>query len=348
VTRPTRTQALIGGGVVVVLVAVTTAFALAGGHSAKKAAPTTVRPRATTTTSTTAPRPGGVIAPLTGLRDVTSGAAHRPALTVKIENTHAANPQMGLEQADDVYEEVVEGRITRLLAIFQSHVPAVVGPVRSVRRTDQSVVWPIGGIFVYSGGAPYAISSIETAPVALVDENRAGDAMFRDHSRSAPHNLYGRAAGLFAFGGKPVPPPPLFSYRAAGAAVSGVPVTRLDVGLGAGFSVSYRWDAAHSLWPRSVDDPSKEASDPHVAPANVIVMLVHYDGGVGVIGSEADLVGSGDAVIFTAGHRIDGRWVRRDHSKPARFVDTAGATVRLTPGQTWVELAPIGTPVTAS
>ena len=52
-----------------------------------------------------------------------------------------------------IYEEVVESSITRLLAIFQSHVPDVVGPVRSVRRTDQGVVTPIGGIFVYSGGA---------------------------------------------------------------------------------------------------------------------------------------------------------------------------------------------------
>jgi hypothetical protein len=125
-----------------------------------------------------------------------------------------------------------------------------------------------------------------------------------------------------------------------------VPVTHVDVGLGAGFSVGYRWDAAHAVWPRTVDDPSKEASDPNVAPANVIVMFVHYDGGVGVIGSEANLVGSGDAIVFTAGHEITGRWVRPNRARPAQFVDTAGAVVRLTPGQTWVELAPTGTPVT--
>ena len=82
-----------------------------------------------------------------------------------------------------MYEEVVEGGITRLAAIFNSHAPDRVGPVRSVRKTDQSIVWPIGGIFAYSGGAPYAIDSINTAPVVQLDETRAGPLMFRDHSR---------------------------------------------------------------------------------------------------------------------------------------------------------------------
>jgi Protein of unknown function (DUF3048) N-terminal domain/Protein of unknown function (DUF3048) C-terminal domain len=348
VTRPTRTQTIIAGAVAVVLVASAAAVALTGGHHKKAAVPSsTTAPHASTTTTTRPAPPGGVIAPLTGVRDTSGGAAHRPALTIKVENTHFANPQMGLEQADDVYEEVVEGRITRLLAIFQSHVPPVVGPVRSVRRTDQGVVTPIGGIFVYSGGAPYAIASIKTAPVDLIDETRAGSAMFRDHSRSAPHNLYARPAALFAFGGTPVPPPPLFSYRPAHQAVPGAAVTTFNVGFGAGFSVTYQWNAPRRVWARHVDDPSMEASDPNVAPANVIVMFVHYDGGVGVIGSEANLIGTGDATVFTAGHEIAGRWVRPDRAHPAQFVTSAGAAIRLTPGQTWVELAPIGTPVTA-
>jgi len=338
---------LIAGVVAAVIVASVAAVALTGGkHGTRATASTTTSTHASTTT-TAAPRPGGVIAPLTGLRDLTSGSAHRPALTIKVENTPAARPQIGLDQADVIYEEVVEGQITRLLAIFQSRVPAVVGPVRSVRRTDQSVVTPIGGLFVYSGGAAYAIASIKTAPVTLVDETRAGSAMFRDHSRQAPHNLYARPAQLFAFGGTPVPPPHLFTYRTAHQAVPGVPVTQATVGFGGGYAVSYEWDLVHQAWDRSIfGHTDLLASGVQEAPRNVIVMFVHYDGGVGVIGSEANLVGSGDAIVFTAGHEITGRWLRPDRARAAQFVDTAGAVVRLTPGQTWVELAPTGTPVT--
>ena len=112
-----------------------------------------------------------------------------------------------------MYEEVVEGGITRLAAIFNSHAPDVVGPVRSVRKTDQSIVWPIGGIFAYSGGAQYAIDSINTAPVKQLDESRAGPMMFRDTSSHAPFNLFAHVDQMYKAGGKPVPPPPLFVYR---------------------------------------------------------------------------------------------------------------------------------------
>lgn len=322
-------------------------FALFGGGDSKKSA-TTTSTRASTSTSTTAAPLRGVIAPLTGVRDVTSGAARRPALTVKIENTPLARPQIGLDQADVIYEEVVEYNITRLLAIFQSHVPGVVGPVRSVRRTDQGVVTPIGGIFAYSGGAQYAITSIRTAPVTLVDETRAGDAMFRDHSRKKPHNLFGRPAALFAFGGTPVPPPPIFAYRGTHARVTGTTVTHVDVGFANGYAVSYEWNKKHKSWDRSIfGHTDLVASGVQESPRNVVALFVNYSGGAVVIGAEAELVGEGDAVVFTGGHRINARWVRPDRSQPIRLRDTSGAVVRLTPGQTWVELAPIGTPVTA-
>jgi len=111
---------------------------------------------ATTTTTTTKPVPKYSNAPLTGLVDPSGSALTRSALTVKIENTPEALPQWGVDQADVVYEEIVNGGITRLAAIFNSQAPTKVGPVRSVRPTDTQVVWPLGGIFAYSGGAAYA------------------------------------------------------------------------------------------------------------------------------------------------------------------------------------------------
>ncbi len=139
------------------------------------------------TTTTVAP----IIAPLTGAVDPTGASATRPALTVKIDNTPSGQPQFGVDQADVVYEEIVESGITRLALMFQSQAPDKIGPVRSVRNTDQAIVWPVGGIFAYSGGAPISVKSISQAPVNRIDEDDAGDAMFRDRARRRPFNLYG-------------------------------------------------------------------------------------------------------------------------------------------------------------
>jgi len=90
------------------------------------------------------------VAALTGLPDPTAVTKRRSALTIKMDNTPQAHPQYGINEADVVYEEIVEGGITRLAAIFNSNLPTKVGPVRSVRRTDREIVFPIGGIFAFS------------------------------------------------------------------------------------------------------------------------------------------------------------------------------------------------------
>src|ERR1039458_5015739 len=147
---------------------------------------TTVSGTSSTTTSvptTSTTVKAGPVAPLTGLPDPSRLTKHRAALTIKIDNTPEAMPQYGIEDADVVYEEIVEGGITRLAAIFNTRLPTVVGPVRSVRRTDREIVFPIGGIFAFSGGAEYAVRSIETAPVKLYNESNSGPAMFRGSKR---------------------------------------------------------------------------------------------------------------------------------------------------------------------
>ncbi|HYL52607.1 MAG TPA: DUF3048 domain-containing protein [Acidimicrobiia bacterium] len=311
-----------------------------GGGKAKKSTPTTLKKAA-------AP----LIWPLTGVADPLDQAKTRCAVTVKIDNTSNSLPKYGVEQADVVYEEVVEGGLTRLAAIFHSQAPTKVGSVRSVRKTDQSLVTPIGGVFAYSGGAPYAIDSINTAPVVRLDENHAGPAMFRDHTRNAPFNLYAHVDQMYARCGEPKPPPPLFAYRSAKSPVAGGAVSSVRVGFLAGLAVDWTWDAASGTWQRAVFSRHETESGIPLAPKNVVVMTVSYVGGDprdGNIGAEATLLGSGKLQVFTAGKVITGTWTRPDRAKPAKLLDATGAEIKLAPGQTWVELPDASYPVTVT
>lgn len=306
---------------------------------------TTTTSNSTTTTSgsgssaTTTTEKPVYVAPLTGLPDPSEVTKHRSALTIKIDNTPQAHPQFAVQEADVVYEEIVEGGITRLAAIFNSHLPTEVGPVRSVRRTDREIVYPIGGIFAFSGGAQYAIDSIETAPVKLVQQSNAGSAMFRLSSRPPPHNLLANAALLMAFDGKPKPPPPLFTYRSESTPAKGPRVNAFSVDFESGYATSYQWDEQTDSWNRSIfGAPDVTATGQRVSPNNVIVMNVLYRGGVGVEGSYAQLTGSGPAEVFSAGRVQRGTWSRQSLAKPIVYRNDAGKVIALTPGQTWVEL----------
>ncbi len=305
---------------------------------------TTTTTTSTGSTTTTTPAPSArPVAPLTGLPYPKRLLKNRSALTIKIDNTPQAHPQFGVQDADVVYEEIVEGGITRLAAIFNSHVPTIVGPVRSVRRTDREIVFPLGGIFAFSGGAEYAVKSIETAPVKLYDQFNAGNAMYRDPSRPAPHNLLANGVLLMDKDGKPRPPPALFTYRTAKEPFPGPAVSSFTVGFESGYAVTYDWDATTKSWDRSIfGAPDVTAEGVRLSPKNVIVMTVNYVGGVGVIDSYAQLVGTGPVEVFSDGHLERGTWSRANLRHPALYRTAQGRRISLTPGQTWVELMSTG------
>ena len=331
--------------VIVVVVVLAAIGGLAFLHFHK---PTTTPTTAPTTTPTLLQYP---TAPLSGLPDPTGLSVKRPALTVKIENTPEALPQWGIDQADVVYEEIVNGGITRLAAIFNSHAPAKVGPVRSVRPTDTQVVWPLGGIFAYSGGAPYAVASISTVPgLKLIDESSAGTAMFRDPNLYAPHNLFAIAPQLFAFGCAPVPPPALFSYRTPKEIAGGRPVVSFIVPFPSIYPVTWTWDTASMSWDRTLFGKADvTGTGVRESPKNVIVMYVNYVNGIGTEASYANLQGSGTAAFFVDGLETTGTWSRGPSKSDVIQYKTAnGKTALMTPGQTWVELLDVGVTLTVT
>ena len=289
--------------------------------------------------------PKEAVAPLTGVAPAGESLT-RPALEVKIDNTAPARPQTGIDVADVVYEEVVETPFTRFLAIFNSTLPDTVGPIRSVRATDPNVVWPLGGVFAYSGGAAPNVELIKQAPVNAVDESGAGNAMFRDRSHRAPLNLFGRPADLIAKGGQPVPPKALFQYLGQNEQFTGDPASAVHIVMSQDSDPSYTYDAATRTWKRSAGlAPFNAASGQQVAPTNVVVQFTNYDGGVGSPTAEGQTVGEGEVWVFSDGKVARGRWTRPAKEQPAQYVDATGKPIKLLPGRTWVELAPVGAPV---
>ncbi len=323
-----------------IALALASTLALAACNSADKTAAPKRKKLPPSTTTTTIPAP---VAPFTGLPDPEGVANARSSVAVKIENSPQARPQSGLDVADIVYEEVVEGGITRFWAVFNSKVPEVIGPVRSVRAMDPPIVWPLGGVIAYSGGTTPNVAAVRATGLVWVDENNAGDNFFRSSSRSAPSNLYARSALLFQRGGKPVPPDPMFEYLEDDAAFVGESVASFHVNFDQGYDVTYVWDAGIGRWKRSQGGGPFMAvgstfTATQVAPTNVIVQFVNYPRG-----SEGQLVGApGEAWYFSNGQVVRGHWEKAFPGAATRFVNAFGVPIRLTPGSTWVELFPTG------
>jgi hypothetical protein len=85
------------------------------------------------------------------------------------------------------------------------------------------------------------------------------------------------------------------------------------------------------------------------SPQNVVVMFVNYVNGIGTENSYADLQGSGTADVFSDGREVAGTWSRGPSKADIiQYRNAAGATIALSPGQTWVELLNDGTALTVT
>ncbi|MCZ7530896.1 MAG: DUF3048 domain-containing protein [Acidimicrobiia bacterium] len=302
----------------------------------------------------TTTQPSGLTAPLTGLPDPDGEAASRPALSVKIDNNPDARPQNGLAEADIVWEEVVEGQATRFLAVFNSTSPEIVGPIRSVRFTDPDLVWPLGGLFVYSGGVPEAVAALNAAPVQAFDEGVLEPALFRSPDRSAPHNLYGRPAEFWKLAEDPAPPLPLLRYLDEGETFGGstggedVASVTIDYGGvdGGSYVARYDWDAERGEFLRSTGgEPQFGPDGEQIGTPNLIIQFIDYNGGVGVEGAKGTVVGSAEAWVLSQGKLIRGGWSRADLDAQTEYRDAAGEIILLPPGRTWITLPQIDTEV---
>jgi hypothetical protein len=324
---------------VVVLLSLVAA-ACGGGGDKKPAAPAS-------TTTTRPERP--VIAPLTGLRDRSGASATRPALIVKIDNIPLAQrhtEQQGIEAADIVWEEPVEGT-TRLFAVFNSHSPERVGPVRSTRYIDAGIGWFFGHVpFVYSGGGIHQVEAVKASPMQVIDESglAAIHANLRDRSIPAPHNLFTSPKTVWTWAAEKSPPAPVFRFLSKGRRFPGVAVGKIQVPNDN--LATYTWDAAAKAWKRDqigsqvgrALQPHMTASGKQIAPTNVIVQKI----GAGLM--QQDTIGEGDAWILSQGRLLKAHWSRPKLEDRTVFTDDSGKEVALTPGTTWISLITSGEP----
>ncbi|MDA8080317.1 MAG: DUF3048 domain-containing protein [Actinomycetota bacterium] len=328
------------------------------GSSAPSAATTTSTTVSPVTTTTNAPDKN--ISPLTGLPYSNLADAKRPAILAKIDNAPQAWPQSGLLHSDVIYEEMVEGGYTRYMLVLQSQDASVLGPIRSVRASDADIASPLAGFFAYSGGIPAFVSDIRNSGITDVGAYVLGGAYYRT-SRPAPHNLYtstttlytdARRAGLTAH-----LPPKLFQFRKTGTAFSAAgaqPISTFNVDISGNANALWIWDAAKGFWTRTTNGvPQRNPQGVSENATNVIIEFVNYTntGFVDPAGNpvpQAHSVGTGNAVFLSGGQEATGTWSKASEHAVTTFTDSAGQPVKLAPGRTWVEFAPIGTRTAAS
>ncbi|MFI9168791.1 DUF3048 domain-containing protein [Streptomyces lincolnensis] len=275
--------------------------------------------------------------------DGTAAPAAESVLAVKIDNVRAARPQTGLDAADVVYAEQVEGGLSRLMAVYATKLPKVVGPVRSARESDLELLRQFERpVLAFSGAQGKLMPLINKAPLDVQTPEKVADAYFRGTDKPSPHNLYLRPNKLLA--AAPGADALTNGFRHGTAPAGGEPTASRTVRYPAA-RFTFTWSADRSRWLVSQDGtPTVTTDGKRVAPATVVVQYVKirksaFHDFLGNNTPYTETVGSGRAEVLRGGRSYDAGWERARAEDGTRFTTADGAPLNFARGQVWVVFA---------
>ncbi|MFW6268791.1 MAG: DUF3048 domain-containing protein [Bacillota bacterium] len=266
-----------------------------------------------------------------------------------IENSSRARPQAGLDRASIVYEFMVEGGITRFLALYWEDIPDKIGPIRSVRSYMIEIAEKYNALLLHSGASPDGFSLLNRVDqVVNLDQIYNGKYYWRSSDKKSPHNLYTRSnikdylEKLTGQGYKS-----RFNFNKFSFISSGREADEIIIDYWGKYNVLYRYDLDNNNYKRFIydfDNPHLNEKGKQITCNNIIVQRVKTRvkddaGRLTVV-----LEGEGEAIIFKNGNIIKGTW-KSNKNKWTYYYNKDGERVTLNPGSTWIQVVPNSTDV---
>jgi hypothetical protein len=296
---------------------------------------------------------GGVIedsvCPLNGA-EPGKDEADRPAVAIKVENAQEAYPLSGLDDAELVYEELVEGGVTRFMAMYHCNDSDKVGPVRSARSVDPGIMIPVTKILTFSGANGPVREVLDKAGIVLVEEG-ATEGVFTRVPREGlgtEHTLYANSAKARTFGAKKFdepPPSPIFKFgdlegdakRAKTVDISFSDLTNIRYEYtGGGYKRFQPTEQAFEIDGAGQLEVENVLIEEHVVNNSKTIKDVNGNPSTEI----ADETGSGRAVLFRDGQAIEGKWTRESLDDRVKFETNSGDEMVFSEGNIWIALLP--------
>jgi hypothetical protein len=283
--------------------------------------------------------------PLTG-QPLASQPSDFFAVAIMIDNAYNIRPQVGLAKADIIYEALVEGNITRLLAIFASQTSLdKVGPVRSARNYFMDWAEEYQGVYLHVGGSPQALGVIKNYNFTNIDQIGAGEIYFwRDQKLSMPHNVFTSSANWLRVGelknvanlSVEASQKIIWNYSEATSTAQLPP--DFQVNFPGVYRVDWKFNKTLNIYQRWQGDDKFGYNTGEQAQANNIIVQVVKSRLIDTERRAMETQAGGQVFIFNSLGKQEGQWKYVDGR--TRFFDADNKELKLVPGQTWVEVIP--------
>jgi len=271
-----------------------------------------------------------------------------PILVVKLDDTKSAHPQIGIEDADIVYIEQVEGGLTRLAAVFSSNIPQRIGPVRSARVSDIELLAQFGRVgFAYSGAQSKLRPVLAAANIVNASAERNPATIYTtDPARVQPYAMVLRADllldSLKAKGVK-LEESKRIGWDFGDAPDGGKDVQDIHLSWPASSYDAHwskeekRWLLDHSGAPNYADSGYRLGASTLVIQKVKITDSIYKDK-VGGVTPFSSTVGTGQGYIARDGKVFAATWNRPSEESGTEWKTLDGEKISFSKGQIWVAL----------
>lgn len=287
-----------------------------------------------------------MVSPFTGLG--VDATYYKRAVAVSIENSPAARPQSGLDRAEIVYEFMLEGGITRFLAIFWPEVPEKIGPIRSARPALIETSQFYDSLFLHAGASPRGFALFAVNDILHLDQIYKSKFFWRSSKKSAPHNLYS--------GSKPLKDyldnlsekeyQDQFNFLTASIVSDFETAENIKIDYWGSYAVLYEYDSLENNYLRFLNaksSPHLVESGKQLRAKNIIVQHVKTSTIDDVGRQDIDLDSGGKMQLFRDGIIINGKWEKQNGK--IVYLNSDGDEIEINPGQSWIQVVPNGTDI---
>ena len=265
----------------------------------------------------------------------------RRVMAVKIDNHRNARPQSAIQEAEAVFELLVEGGLTRFLALFHSVDSSYVGPIRSARSTEVALLPSLGATLQVSIRNPKVLAQAKVLGVDLFTQTRA--TTFSIDTRTAPHNLYGDTIAMRDYandrGYPDDPPPPMFVFGEP--STPDAPAGRITLSWSGGNVIHWEYREERYLRFKGSSPHNwvdREGSSEQIAFDTLLVLVM--DRHTSISNPSFNTLGAGRALLFYDGMVVDGTWSRSEIDEPFLLTTGDGESMVVPPGRIWISVFP--------
>lgn len=277
--------------------------------------------------------------PYTGEK-VNENTYNNQAYMAIIENSKPARPQYGINDADIVFETMAEGGIPRFLALFQKNKVDKIGPIRSMRPYFLNLTKEYNLPFAHCGGSQEALNMISNENLMSINEIKCGSYFWRDRKRKSPHNLFTSSNKLLnAIKEK--------NYTSCNS--SNKLIFQDDYWANNSFSNAHtiilnlnkyyntKYSYKDGYYVKFMDNtPSIDKNNnKQVKTKNIVIQKTNMKLQKDNLHISINLIGEGDALVFSNGKYINARWFKKDLESKTLLKDKNGNEIPLSCGNTW-------------